>query len=464
MLFHISGEFCCRVLSKTSPTTILPRLTGHQSLQLYVSHLHILLVEIHLHTCFSIRFLRSKASWRSCGSLQASGTPTPCTSGDPAVGRGCSARSSPPRDGRVQIYIPAVEQPPKQVWFYHPRLHLRQLHHTCHGAAKHPTVVPRAEAAQLFQPYLHHRLCNWDGSQGHRKLLCFWWDSILQGQLEQDGRDLGDHIVGWWGRTQSYHNMYFKSNLLFSLDATITAIVGKKSKIFGMLRVFRLVRALRPLRVINRWLRMIEIILLNINQQIQDNTFQGTGAQIGCSDTSVQFKTDWQYCSHLLHFLYHIWHPRSSVVQGPLLLLWGTWSGITKHYKQGGMFEPHGEPVDQPEIQLWQPRPSTHVTLCPLFKGRLGGHHVPRPGRCWAGQAAEAKLQRMASRLLHIFPPSRWLLCLEHVRRSGCGELPPMQGGAGEGGEGAESCKESKENWGEEKKWVWATCITLIPT
>ena len=35
-------------------------------------------------------------------------------------------------------------------------------------------------------------------------------------------------------------------------DATITAIVGKKSKIFGMLRVFRLVRALRPLRVINR--------------------------------------------------------------------------------------------------------------------------------------------------------------------------------------------------------------------
>ena len=36
------------------------------------------------------------------------------------------------------------------------------------------------------------------------------------------------------------------------VDATITAVVGKKSKIFGMLRVFRLVRALRPLRVINR--------------------------------------------------------------------------------------------------------------------------------------------------------------------------------------------------------------------
>jgi len=36
------------------------------------------------------------------------------------------------------------------------------------------------------------------------------------------------------------------------VDAAVTAVVGKKSKIFGMLRVFRLVRALRPLRVINR--------------------------------------------------------------------------------------------------------------------------------------------------------------------------------------------------------------------
>jgi len=54
---------------------------------------------------------------------------------------------------------------------------------------------------------------------------------------------------------------YFKDNwnrmdgtlvIISLVDATITAIVGKKSKIFGMLRVFRLVRALRPLRVINR--------------------------------------------------------------------------------------------------------------------------------------------------------------------------------------------------------------------
>merc|ERR550532_680198 len=60
----------------------------------------------------------------------------------------------------------------------------------------------------------------------------------------------------WYGE-----NAYFRSGwnimdgtLVFVslVDATITAIVGKKSKIFGMLRVFRLVRALRPLRVINR--------------------------------------------------------------------------------------------------------------------------------------------------------------------------------------------------------------------
>ena len=247
--------------------------------------------------------------------------------------------------------------------------------------------------------------------------------------------------------------------------------------------------------------------------------FQGTGPQTGCSDTSVQFKTDRQHCSHLLYFLYHIWHPGSSVVQGPLLLLRRTWSGVAEHHKQDGMFEPHGKPVDQPEVQLWQPRTSAHVTLCSLLKGRLGGHNVPWPGRRWAGQAAEAKLQRMASRLLHIFPPSCWLLCFEHVRWSRGGKFSSvktfsnmsssssktssnmsvssfetssssktstnisflssktssnmsslssktsskMSGGAGEGGAGAASCKESEENWGEEKKWV-ATCITLIPT
>jgi len=56
-------------------------------------------------------------------------------------------------------------------------------------------------------------------------------------------------------------NCYFSDNwnrmdgtlvIISLVDATITAVVGKKSKIFGMLRVFRLVRALRPLRVINR--------------------------------------------------------------------------------------------------------------------------------------------------------------------------------------------------------------------
>jgi len=36
--------------------------------------------------------------------------------------------------------------------------------------------------------------------------------------------------------------------LISLIDAAITVIAGKTSKIFGMLRVFRLVRALRPLR------------------------------------------------------------------------------------------------------------------------------------------------------------------------------------------------------------------------
>ena len=40
--------------------------------------------------------------------------------------------------------------------------------------------------------------------------------------------------------------------LISVIDTTMTVIFGSQSKIFGILRVFRLVRALRPLRVINR--------------------------------------------------------------------------------------------------------------------------------------------------------------------------------------------------------------------
>ena len=40
--------------------------------------------------------------------------------------------------------------------------------------------------------------------------------------------------------------------LISVIDTTMTVIFGSQSKIFGILRVFRLVRALRRLRVINR--------------------------------------------------------------------------------------------------------------------------------------------------------------------------------------------------------------------
>lgn len=63
--------------------------------------------------------------------------------------------------------------------------------------------------------------------------------------------------VGFWNGP----DCYFSDNwnrmdgilvIVSLVDTSVTAIVGKKSKIFGMLRVFRLVRALKPLRVINR--------------------------------------------------------------------------------------------------------------------------------------------------------------------------------------------------------------------
>ena len=56
-------------------------------------------------------------------------------------------------------------------------------------------------------------------------------------------------------------NAYFKSGwnaldgslvITSMVDLIMTVIMGAASKIFGILRVFRLVRALRPLRVINR--------------------------------------------------------------------------------------------------------------------------------------------------------------------------------------------------------------------
>ena len=80
------------------------------------------------------------------------------------------------------------------------------------------------------------------------------------------------------------------------------------------------------------------------------------------------------------------------------------------------------------------------------------GHHVPWSGRRGIGQAAETELQRMAPCLLHLLPSPRRLLRLEHVRRGGCGELPPMQSRAGEGGASAKSGQESEEDRGEETK------------
>jgi voltage-dependent calcium channel T type alpha-1G len=74
-------------------------------------------------------------------------------------------------------------------------------------------------------------------------------------------------------------NCYFSDNwnrmdgtlvTISLVDASITALVGKKSKLFRMLRVFRLVRALRPLRVINRapGLKLVVQTLLSSLQPI----------------------------------------------------------------------------------------------------------------------------------------------------------------------------------------------------
>lgn len=50
--------------------------------------------------------------------------------------------------------------------------------------------------------------------------------------------------------------------------------------------------------------------------------------------------------------------------------------------------------------------------------------------------AADRELLGMAPPLLHLLPLAGRLLCAQHVRGRGGGELPPVSGGAGERGEG----------------------------
>ncbi|GBO46603.1 hypothetical protein AVEN_101113-1 [Araneus ventricosus] len=61
-------------------------------------------------------------------------------------------------------------------------------------------------------------------------------------------------------------------------------------------------------------------------------------------------------------------------------------------------------------------------------------------GGCLFQTAADVKahrqLQRVETALLHFLPATGGVFRAEHVRRCGGGELPPVQGRAGEGGEG----------------------------
>ena len=61
--------------------------------------------------------------------------------------------------------------------------------------------------------------------------------------------------------------------------------------------------------------------------------------------------------------------------------------------------------------------------------------------------AAGGELQRVATLLLHLVPPPRWLLRPQHVRGRGRGELPQVSGESGGGGEG-EACREEGEEDG----------------
>lgn len=60
----------------------------------------------------------------------------------------------------------------------------------------------------------------------------------------------------------------------------------------------------------------------------------------------------------------------------------------------------------------------------------------------------------MASVILHFIPASRWFLCPQHVRRSGGGKLPPVQGGAGKGGEGQARRQKGQADGEKEAKFV----------
>lgn len=135
------------------------------------------------------------------------------------------------------------------VRLYHFGVHREQLHHSGHGKAQHSAVVPGTKSAGHPQQCFHCSVHNRNGSEGetHKKLLL---SSSLLSSFKAVSTGL---IYGENAYFKSGWNIMDGSLVIVSLfDTIVSVIFGHASKIFDILRVFRLVRALRPLRVINR--------------------------------------------------------------------------------------------------------------------------------------------------------------------------------------------------------------------
>ena len=232
------------------------------------------------------------------------------------------------------------------------------------------------------------------------------WQAVSTGLI------YGDHAYfksGW--------NVMDGTLVIVSLiDTSMVIIFGQTSKIFGILRVFRLVRALRPLRVINRapGLKLVVQTLLSSLKPIGNIVlicctffiiFGILGVQVlfitgihlawflRARVQKFNICTDKLFlntCSNSANF--HSVFNCIIALQGNFFLLRGSW--FTHDQKQNSVFgiERERQSMGQSQIQLWQFGPSSDVALCFVLKRWLGFHNVSGPWCCRAWPTGDKAL------------------------------------------------------------------------
>ncbi len=146
-------------------------------------------------------------------------------------------------------------------------------------------------------------------------------------------------------------------------------------------QVFRLLRSLRPLRVINRapGLKLVVQTLLSSLKPIGNIVLICCTFFIIFGILGVQvMKCRYRDLCRPMYLFFAPW----TVIQRQFLLLRGTQHpfGSQSDRLSGGRSSQH---VGQPRLQFRRPGTGLDGPLCPLIQRRLGQHHVHWAGRRW---------------------------------------------------------------------------------